>query len=282
MTYERVVTAALAETTSKFKLAEALALDIPPRRRGPTGPNEESVRAYLRQARQAILDAGGEPRHENTLDEYRLTALWVSRDLSRNFAWLPGVSYSAHTEARKSGLTYETFEAMPSRTVDAVRDAVGRAGTDGPPESIVADWTPEQKVEAAKALITEPAVADEVVRDPQARSHMQSAVERGNDRVREQWQREHPPTDSPEPAPSVLDELTDLVGILAQGERFRDQLVAWAQKAGPVARRPDIRDALHKSAQQFADTFMAILAIADSTGSMDDELARLLDQEDRK
>ena len=46
MGYDRIVSAALAETKSKFELAEALALDIPPKRRGPTDPDEQSVQEY--------------------------------------------------------------------------------------------------------------------------------------------------------------------------------------------------------------------------------------------
>ena len=124
MGYDRIVSAALAETKSKFELAEALALDIPPKRRGPTDPDEQSVQD-LRQAREAIITAGGEHRNVRTLDTYRATALWVSTNVGRNFQWVQGTSFTAHSEARATGMTYEQFTAMPKPTVDVIRREAG-------------------------------------------------------------------------------------------------------------------------------------------------------------
>ena len=323
MSYERIVSAALAETTSKFRLAEALALDIPRRRQGGDAGNEQNVEAELAEARQRIIDEGGEPRHIKTLEGYRKTALWVMEsesDLAPTFRWIPGVSYSAHTEARASGLTYAQFVAMPSKTVDAARTAGGRPGTDGKPEAIVSGWTPEQRaaalrelvadeelaeevgvlrdsdlavpqamarlspdqqVEAAAALITNPAVADEVTRDPQVRSHMQSAVERGNERAREQRENEHPPRLQPEPERQPNDDLVDLLAIGSMYHRANDELLTWIHRVGAVVRRPDIQDALRTADAEYRATWDAVLEIVNGGESVDDAIARLMEQEGR-
>jgi hypothetical protein len=145
---------------------------------------------YLTEAREAIISAGGEPRAAWTMDEYRKTALWVSGDLTRNFAWLPGVSYSAHSEARKHSMTYEQFAARPLK-VDQIRATAdhprgGAAGTDGPPERIVSNWTPDQKAEAAREILADPDMADQVLAD-QDTSHAAGAalVRKAQARVRE-------------------------------------------------------------------------------------------------
>lgn len=159
MSYERTVRAALAETKSKFALAEALAEEIPPRRSGPS--EDATINEYLVEARQSIIDAGGEPRQVQTLREYRLTALWVRGGTSTNYSWVPGVSYTAHNEARRAGLRYEDFVAAP-KTTDEIRRGAGKASTDGPPEKIAQSWTPEQKASVARELLREPQVAEQV------------------------------------------------------------------------------------------------------------------------
>jgi hypothetical protein len=60
--HRRVVSAALAETVSKFKLAEALAEDIP-----ACVTDDRAVRVFLAEADHAIVAAGGEPRSVETL-----------------------------------------------------------------------------------------------------------------------------------------------------------------------------------------------------------------------
>lgn len=190
MTYDRILTAALAETQSTFGLAEALALDIPPRHHGPQD-DSTTVLGYLREVREAIIAAGGEPKHEKTLLDYRHTALWVSTDLGTNFRWVPGRSYSAHNEARSTGMTYEAFTAMPKATVDIIRagalrrDGTERHGTDGPPDRIVENWTTAQRAEAARQMLAEPQVADAVFADPEVHGHIMQAQIRHN---REQMQ----------------------------------------------------------------------------------------------
>lgn len=128
MSYERVAAAALAETTSKFGLAEALARDIPAKRRGPTPVSERDVSTALKEAAEVVAEAGGEPRAVKTLGDYRLTALWVSTEAGRNFRWVKGASFSAHNEARGSGLAYQTFRTLKpaDRTVEAIRLAAAR------------------------------------------------------------------------------------------------------------------------------------------------------------
>lgn len=128
MSYERVLAAALAETSSKFGLAEALARDIPAKKRGPTPVNERDVTTALKEAAEAITEAGGEPRAVKTLGDYRMTALWVSTEAGRNFRWVKGASFSAHSEARAAGLSYQTFRTLKpaDRTVDAIRLASAR------------------------------------------------------------------------------------------------------------------------------------------------------------
>lgn len=168
--YDRTVAAAVAETRNKFALAEALALDIPPRRRGPTAEDEQSVIAYLDEAREAIVTAGGEPREARTLRYYRLTALWVSTGDRTNFRWIEGVSFTAHDQARAAGLTYDEFAAMPIKKARAIRADAGIASKDGPPDAIIESWTPAQKTAAARELLTEPGIAEEVVKNRAARA----------------------------------------------------------------------------------------------------------------
>jgi hypothetical protein len=162
MTYERTVAAALTETKSKFALAEALATDIPPRTRGPKVGPELTVTEHLALARVDIRRAGGEPRSVKTLNDYRMTALWVSTELGRNFAWIAGASFSAHDEARAAGLSYDEFAAMKVKTVDAIRGRAGLAGTDGQAEQIAKSWTPEQKASAVRELLADDEVAEQV------------------------------------------------------------------------------------------------------------------------
>lgn len=187
MSYERVVSAALAETASKFRLAEALALDIPRRREGGSTENEQSVDAELTEARQRVIDAGGEPRSVVTLKDYRTTALWVmitnGSDPTPAFRWIPGVSYSAHAEARRYGFTYDKFAALPAKTTDALRKLAGRPGTDGKPAAIASGWTPEEKAEVVREALADPVVADKVQDDAAARRNLREAERRRDEEI---------------------------------------------------------------------------------------------------
>lgn len=156
--YDRIIKAALAETRDKFALAEALALDIPPRRRGPTGDDEESVTLHLAAARERIITAGGEPKSIETLARYRKTALWVSVGDHRNFRWLPGYSLTAHDEARAAGRTIADFTARPTTSRETRHEAGKAFPGNGPPEQMIPSWSPEQKATAFKQLSTDPTV----------------------------------------------------------------------------------------------------------------------------
>ncbi len=177
--YGRVVTAALAETRSKFELAEALALDIPPRPQGGSVDNDQSVREYLAEAREVIIVAGGEPRAVETLREYRKTALWVEsgRDFPPTFAWVQGVSFSAHDEARKTGLSYEDFAAMPKKTVREARQLTGSRPPDGEAATrqAVRSLPPDRKAEIVREALAESEVADQVVRHTPTRANLARA-----------------------------------------------------------------------------------------------------------
>lgn len=206
MTYERVVSAALAETKSKFALAEALALDIPPRHPGPS--DDEPVIVYLNLARQAIIGAGGEPRSIETLADYRKTAIWVQGVNTPNFRWMPARSFTAHSEARKAGMTYEAFVAMPKATIDIIRQQAGRAqpGTRWPAQQDAPqdfqDWTPQQQADAVKQAISDPVVADAVFNDPVSKGRAMTAIRRND---------QHLPPAPPAPQPPSFTKLDVLV-----------------------------------------------------------------------
>jgi len=169
MQYTKTVAAALAEVKSTERLAEALATEIPPRTQAEAVKEDRTVLEQLADVRQEIIDAGGKPRHVETLRQYRETALWVmitaegvntpGSDLQ--FRWLEGVSFTAHTEARKAGLSYEEFAGLPVKTVEVIRRTTGRVSQDGSPESVVTRWSPEQKTQAAAILATDPDVVDD-------------------------------------------------------------------------------------------------------------------------
>lgn len=169
MMYEKTVAAALAETRDKFRLAEALAEDIPPRF-GRTADDEISTRSYLEAAREAIIEAGGEPRSVETLADYRRTAIWVKNGGVNTaiYSWLGGVSFTAHNEARKR-MSYDDFAAAPMNARE-IREGYGMGSKDGDPEHVVQRWSPTQKKAAARRLMDDPevaeAVADRVADDP--------------------------------------------------------------------------------------------------------------------
>lgn len=160
--YDRTITAALSETQSKFAIAEALALDIPAEKRGPTPPDELGVKQRLEAARVAILDAGGEPRTVETLYNYRRTALWVFDFKVKNFLWVTGASFTAHKEAMLTGLSYDAFCALPDKKANTVRAALGNQDKYPPAPK---NWTPEQQVQAARQVLADPEVAREAFAD---------------------------------------------------------------------------------------------------------------------
>lgn len=160
-THRRVVAAALAETKDKFRIAEALAMDIPP------SGDDASVRQQLLAVREEILEAGGEPRSYETLKQYRSTALWVRKN--GKFLWVAGASYTAHTSARAKGLTrknlYDLVKKVGHVGDRELRDLTGGASKDGNPSKVSARWTPAQQAEAVKAMLSNPDTAKAVVSD---------------------------------------------------------------------------------------------------------------------
>lgn len=278
MSYDRIVSAALAETKSKFALAEALALDIPPQR----GRDADTYRR-LADAREAIVAAGGEDRDVETLANYRRTAQWVMLATSPGFRWFPGTSFSAHNEARRVGMSYKDFAALPSKSVEAIRRETGHASADGPPETIVRNWTPEQRAIAARELLTDPEVADiidtemgrqptpaqvadQIAADPAARSAAREAITRHDQQQRD---RAHPGDSGDEPASPL-----SLVWEFRQLHRTIDRIATEVSKRGAIVGAAE-RDALM---EEVAWLRSALGMIEDGIrgGSVDDALARIL------
>lgn len=209
MTYEKTIAAALTETKSKFALAEALALDVPPRSRGGSAEDEQSVIAYVTEARDAIVAAGGEDRAVGTLSNYRMTALWAeSSDGSvRTFRWVDGVSFTAHNEARMAGESHAQFVARAAAgraNSRDIREDHGRAPTGAiSPSRVVPSWSPEQRADAARELLADPQVAEEIAED--IVEHVASDSKRTADVVFKRRQRElhrDVPTEAPESRPA--------------------------------------------------------------------------------
>jgi hypothetical protein len=168
--YQRTAEAAVAETSSKFKLAEALLLDIPTRTQGTRTDlsDDPTVKELLAEASQAIIDAGGEPRAVDTLGQYRKTAMWVVGDLVPNgtkFRWVPGVSFYAHRTAMQAGLSYEDFAALDNPTGDSVRTAAGKSSNRGTKYFLSTLSDEDRRTVAAEVL---PEAAAIIAEDPLA------------------------------------------------------------------------------------------------------------------
>src|SRR5215469_265358 len=269
MTYERTIAAATAETASKFRLAEALALDIPPRQPGPK--NDEPVDVYLAQAQNAIRDNGGEPRSLKTLKDYRLTALWVRTGNGTNFGWVPGTSYTAHNEARAAGISYADFTARP-RTVDQIRKDAGKAGTDGSPEAIAAGWTSEQKSGVLAELLQEPATVDRALEGSiEAHSHAREAVDRANIRLHERSP--HPqPQPRAEGVQGDLDWMTEELVIYSRARRALLDLIRLVQDApdGLLAGSADLASGIRAQGAWLSNIGQALAGLA--AGQSDEQL----------
>lgn len=278
-TYARTVRAALAETKSKFELAEALALEIPERQAGrqAEGTEERPVPARLEEAREAIIQAGGEPRSVDTLANYRHTALWVGIvPGTEHFRWVPGASFTAHNEARGARMSYEEFAALEDKTSTAIRVGAGNRGSHGGPGTIDS-WTPDQQAEAARHLMARPGVADAVAADPAAASHAAEAIRRQQDKARaERPVRETP--ERPDPVHEVMLELAaygegirrDVDGML--GILHRDDVTAYAA----------VREYATGEADFMAEAARLIREAASGTHSMDDALSAMLRNEEGK
>jgi hypothetical protein len=210
-TFARTVEAAMAETVSKFKLAEALALDIPPR----MGKDADTA-ANLAIARQAIIDAGGEDRSVETLGNYRLTAQWASRRNYAEFAWVTGASFYAHDVARMAGKDRDWLAGLEDKRVNAVLAAAGRPprfSPRSPRANPVSDWSPDDRANVARDLMRDPKVAAAVMDDDTARG---AAAKAANI-----WQREHQPPLPVPPDPNADDPVIGLTALAAAFLRIR-------------------------------------------------------------
>ena len=127
----------------------------------------------------AITEAGGEYRSVKTLANYRETALWVSPVNGGNFRWMPGISFTVHNEARQAGLTYDQFAANPAASKRQGREEFhGKPMSDTTPDRAISGWTPEQKTEAARSLISDPEVANKVFTDSDSKVRAMEAIHR--------------------------------------------------------------------------------------------------------
>lgn len=276
MTYDRTVSAALAETKSKFGLAEALALDIPPRRSGPS--EDATISEYLTEARQAIIDNGGEPHSVGTFAHYRKTALWVQDGDVPNFHWVRGTSFTAHNEARLAGLSYEEFVASPVKTTDAFRKTAGKAGTDGPAEKIAASWSEDEKVAAARELLSDPDVSSQipvepdvvrnaVTADPQARRAAREALDDHYDDAPKPYDKPEPQDAKPLELVTVFRDMHKLIDRAARLVADGRAVVSEAEREALVAEVTWLRTAL--------DHIESGL----NAGSLDQALADLLESD---
>lgn len=118
--FPKTIAAALAETQSKFALAEAIALEIPASVQGVSN----NLNAELDAMRDEIIEAGGEARAIPTLARYRETALWVQTFASEGFPWVEGTSFTAHSEAYGYKVDWGWF-SDDKRTTTEIRDYVG-------------------------------------------------------------------------------------------------------------------------------------------------------------
>jgi hypothetical protein len=252
MSYEKTVAAALAETQSKFALAEALATEIEPQ----MGRDAETA-DRLDGARQAIIDAGGEERSVPTLANYRNTAQWVSGPTLGNFRWIPKVSFTAHSAAREAGMGYDKFAALPVKTVDAIRHQAGKAGISGQPAAIINRMTPAE--------------LDAAMDDPEARERMNSARNRRDDDQASKGQSRRKPETSYGPM--------DLLFDLRDQQRILRRAASAASNGGVVVSDEHRQSLLDVVSDTQAD--LGMLAAWINGGSLDDAIARIFADADR-
>ena len=261
MKYERTVKAAVAETQSKFKLAEALAIEIPPQRRGPKVGPAVTVTECLMDAALEIKRAGGEPRSWETLSRFRNVALWVSSDIGGNstderrltFRWIKGVSFSAHLEAWEAGLSYDEFAAMPKKTVSAIRERAGTAKVEPTPETIVQSWTPQQRAEVVRQAVKA---------DPVAAAAAADALD-------ERW------AETAKPQPRDRDKGSRLSEALLIGRAIQRKVNDFANVATGASWTAAERDALIPLIDRII-TALEMVKVGVQSGSWDEQLADLL------
>lgn len=240
--YDRTVAAALAETQSKFALAEALALDIPPRTRGRHAEDDDTphVADLLLDARTAIIEAGGEPRSVKTLSDYRLTAIWVCEWTSKSsefgtFRWAPEASFSAHNEARGHQMTYTRFARLKDKTVDNIRRLNNRAGTDGPAVKVAEKWTPEERAEVVQHAIKHDPQVAQVAKDALLDREIDETLE-GSGITRQPYQQ----------VPDPVEPVDRLIGRIGEDALTAMGLIADMRRNGRNAAAEDSRRRLRE------------------------------------
>lgn len=133
MKYPQTVQAANAVSTDRKALAEALLVEIPPRREGRPPKGTPKVADLLAEAAAELADAGHDISAA-TLTDYRNVAAWVAGNSSdvTGVSWQP-IAWSCHYEAFRGGMSYATFaahvESGEITGVDSLRRLLGKPTT---------------------------------------------------------------------------------------------------------------------------------------------------------
>lgn len=177
MKYPKIVSGARAVGDDKKRLAEALATEIPPAKRGPKPEGEQTVEQHLKDAAAEIEAETGEAYPWKMLEHYRLVALWVSPGPGGNFPWAP-VGWTAHREAYERGDSFAEFAANPAKVTGnnglmvkdpGRRDAlIAQAEADGVGKSKVLDVASNPKA-VLVAIKADPTLAAAIAADVNAR-----------------------------------------------------------------------------------------------------------------
>jgi hypothetical protein len=150
--YPGVVQAARNIGTEKKNLAEALYLEIPPRRgRPPKG--EPNLEDQLKEAAREILAETGESYEVLTLKEYRQVAAWVAEGngmASHSITWADA-SWTAHYEAFRKRMPWAEFVAG-KRTKRAVREQAGASTGDVPAAARAINQRPDEAVKLVEGM----------------------------------------------------------------------------------------------------------------------------------
>jgi hypothetical protein len=116
--YEKIMEAALAETASKFRLAEALYEEI-------DDPGSGAIGQTFYEVAEIITEAGGEPRSAIGLRQFWMTARYFWDYDAQKFAWRDGASFSAHNHARMAKMSVEDFHKIEYPIVEEIGRIVG-------------------------------------------------------------------------------------------------------------------------------------------------------------
>lgn len=110
--FPQTIEAALEQHGSMFRLAEALAVEVPRQAQGrKKGEDTSLVERYLQNAAIAVLEADGDDYAWTTFRAYRQTAFFVMGE-DGAFNWIPKLSFSGHREAAESAGFSKDFAAF--------------------------------------------------------------------------------------------------------------------------------------------------------------------------